>query len=184
MNNIWNENNIRKELARLDAKTGLAGATLPITFSNAKCTLGSYSAAGAFRFSRKYFEDPSWPMEEALDTIRHEYAHYMDHMIYGNMGHGVTWKKCCLEVGALPVRCYSSERAKYYQVKHESERQKAASLDRYKVGSVIVHPKFGSGKIVEVVGDDARRFAVVAFKNMERKKLSLAWVDENCGRCA
>lgn len=103
MNNIWNENDIRKGLARLDAKTGLAGATLPLTFGNANCTLGSYSAVGAFRFSRKYFEDPSWSIEEALDTIRHGYAHYMDHMIYGNMGHGASWKKCCLEVWALPI---------------------------------------------------------------------------------
>ena len=82
MKNIWNEAAIRKEFARLDAKTGLKGATLPISFSNAKCTLGSYSSAGggAFRFSRHYFDDPLWPIEEALDTIRHEYAHYMDHM--------------------------------------------------------------------------------------------------------
>ena len=38
----WTEADIRKELARLDAKTGLNGATLPISFSNAKCTLGQY----------------------------------------------------------------------------------------------------------------------------------------------
>ena len=44
-------------------------------------------------------------------------------MVYGNMGHGVSWKKCCLEVGALPIRCYSRERAKYYQDKHEKEKQ-------------------------------------------------------------
>ena len=82
MKNIWTETAIRKEFARLDAKTGLKGATLPISFGNAKCTLGSYSSAGggAFRFSRHYFDDPLWPIEEALDTIRHEYAHYMDHM--------------------------------------------------------------------------------------------------------
>lgn len=83
----------------------------------------------------------------------------------------------------LPIRCYSSERAKYYQAKQESERKKSASLDRYKVGYVIMHPQFGSGKITEVVGDDARRYAVVAFKDMERRNLSLAWIDENCGRC-
>ena len=39
MKNIWNEAAIRKEFAKLDAKTGLKGATLPISFSNAKCTL-------------------------------------------------------------------------------------------------------------------------------------------------
>jgi hypothetical protein len=185
MNTIWNEAAIRREFARLDAKTGLKGAKLPITFGNAKGTLGSYTSAngGAFRFSRHYFNDASWPVEEALDTIRHEYAHYMDHMVYGNMGHGASWKKCCLEVGALPIRCYSRERAKYYQDKHEKEQQKSSVLDQYTTGCFIVHPKFGTGKIVEIVGTDHTRYAVVTFKNMENKKLSLTWVDENCRRC-
>lgn len=186
MKNIWNEVTIRKEFARLDAKTGLKGSKLPITFSNVKYTLGSYSSAsgGAFRFSRHYFDDPSWPVEEALDTIRHEYAHYMDHMVYGNMGHGMTWKRCCIEVGALPIRCYSKERAKYHQDKHKAELEKSASLDRYRAGAFIMHPRFGRGKIVEIVGSDINRYALVSFKNMEIKKLSLKWVDKNCGRCA
>lgn len=181
---FWNEENIRKELERLDTKTGLAGAKLPIVFSNAKCKLGSYSSAGAFCFSRRYFEDSSWPIEEALDTIRHEYAHYMDHMIYGNMGHGSSWKKCCMEIGALPIRCYIPERAQYYQKKHESERRKSVSLDCYKVGYVISHPKFGSGRIVKIESNDARKYATVSFKNMGIKKLSLVWIDENCRSCA
>lgn len=185
MKNIWNEAAIRKEFARLDAKTGLKGATLPIIFNNAKCTLGSYNPAngGAFRFSRHYYDDPSWPVEAALDTIRHEYAHYMDHMVYSNVGHGATWKKCCIEVGALPIRCYSSERAKYFQDKHEAERKEVEVLDHYKTGSYIMHPRFGRGKIMELVGVDANRYALVDFRYMETKKLSLRWVKENCGRC-
>lgn len=53
MNTIWNEAAIRREFAGLDAKTGLKGAKLPISFGNAKGTLGSYTSAneGAFRFS-------------------------------------------------------------------------------------------------------------------------------------
>lgn len=186
MKNIWSEATIRKEFARLDAKTGLKGANLPITFSNSKCTLGSFSSAGggSFCFSRHYFDDFSWPVEVALNTIRHEYAHYMDYMIYGNIGHGATWKKCCGEVGALPIRCYSGERAKYYQYKHEAERKEAETLDHYRIDSFITHPRFGRGKIVEIVGAGVNRYAVVNFKDMERKKLSLAWVDKNCGRCA
>lgn len=64
MKNIWNEAAIRKEVARLDAKTALKGETLPISFSNAKCTLGSYnfSSGGAFRLSRHHFDDPMWPI--------------------------------------------------------------------------------------------------------------------------
>lgn len=186
MKNIWNEAAIRKEFARLDAKTGLKGATLPISFSNAKCTLGSYNSAGggAFRFSRHYFDDPSWPVEEALDTIRHEYAHYMDYMLYGNLSHGATWKKCCIEVGALPIRCYSNERAKYYQDKHKAEQERSELLDRYSAGSFIMHPRFGRGRIVGIIGADVNCYAMVTFKDMETKKLSLTWVDKNCGRCA
>lgn len=185
MKTIWNEATIRKEFARLDTKTGLKGATLPITFNNSKRTLGFYSISngGAFRFSRYYYDDPSWPIEAALDIIRHEYAHYMDHMIYGNCGHGTTWKKCCTEIGALPIRCYSSERAKYYQDKHEAKRKEAEALDHFMVGSYIIHPRFGRGKIVEIVGVDVNRYALVDFIDMETKKLLLRWVKENCGRC-
>lgn len=185
MKSIWNETTIRNEFARLDAKTGLKGVTLPITFSNAKRTLGSFCSAsgGAFRFSRHYFDDSSWPVEAALDTIRHEYAHYMDYMVYGNLGHGVTWKKCCIEVGALPIRCYSSDRAKYYQNKHEVELEKLKLLGRYREDSFIMHPRFGRGRIVEIIGADVNRYAMVAFKDMEPKKLSLIWVAKNCGRC-
>lgn len=185
MKNIWSEAEIRKELTRLDAKTGLKGATLPITFSKARRTLGSYSSVdgGEFQFSRYYFDDPSWPIEEALNTIRHEYAHYMDHMVYGNMGHGISWKKCCNEVGAMPIRCYSRERAKCYQDKHEAEQKQEEALAHYRTGSYIMHPRFSKGQIVEIVGADVDRYAVVDFKDMEPKKLLLRWVDENCGRC-
>ncbi len=108
----------------------------------------------------------------------------MDHMVYGNVGHGATWKKCCIEVGALPIRCYSSERAKYFQDKHEAERKEVEALDHYKTGSYIMHPRFGREKIMELVGVDANRYALVDFKDMETKKLSLRWAKENCGRCA
>ena len=126
MNNVWTEEGIQKELERLDAKTGMNGAGLPISFSNPKCTLGQYSSTdgGSFRFSNHYYQDSTWPVEEALDTIRHEYAHYMDHMdhiIYRNLVHGSTWKKCCVSVGALPIHYYNEKRAQYYQQKYAEE---------------------------------------------------------------
>lgn len=53
MNNVWTEEGIQKGLERLDAKTGMNGSGLPISFSNPKCTFGQYSSAdgGSFRFS-------------------------------------------------------------------------------------------------------------------------------------
>ena len=39
---IWNEEMIRAELKRLDRKTGLNGAKLPIKFTHSKHTLGCF----------------------------------------------------------------------------------------------------------------------------------------------
>ena len=41
-NKTWNEDTIREEIRRLDKITGLQGSVLPITFGNAKYTLGSF----------------------------------------------------------------------------------------------------------------------------------------------
>lgn len=180
----WSEVTIRNEISRLDTITGLAGAKLPISFSNAKRTLGQYSCAngGSFRFSNFYFQDKTWPVEEAVDVIRHEYAHYMDHMLYGNLGHGATWKHCCVIVGALPIRCYDEARAKYHQQKHEEESNLNKHLDRYNVGDWINHPQFGHGIIENIQGDALGRFIVVRFDTVGTKKLSLVWVNSNCRR--
>ena len=42
---------------------------------------------------------------EVLDTILHEIAHALT----PGAGHGSQWKKKCVEIGAKPQRCYSSE---------------------------------------------------------------------------
>lgn len=97
----------------------------------------------------------------------------MDYMLYGNLSHGATWKKCCIEVGALPIRCYSNERAKYYQDKHKAEQERSELLDRYSAGSFIMHPRFGRGRIVGIIGADVNCYAMVTFKDMETKRLSL-----------
>lgn len=72
MKTVWTESAIRSEMAKLDKRTGLKGAELPISFNNARCTLGLYSSinGGSFKFSNCHFQDPNWPVEEALDTIR------------------------------------------------------------------------------------------------------------------
>lgn len=180
----WNEASIRKELARLDEKTGLNGASLPIHFNNAKRTLGMYGPknGGVFCFSNYYFQDPEWPVEEALDTIRHEYAHHMDHVIYGNLGHGATWKHCCLSVGALPIRLYTDQRAKYHQHKHAEEKKLSEQFDGYRIGCCIDHPVYGVGTIKAITGESVSRNITVNFSSVGIKKLGLAWVDKNCRR--
>lgn len=36
------------------------------------------------------------------DTILHEIAHALDYKIHGNIGHGITWKSICIEIGCTP----------------------------------------------------------------------------------
>ena len=79
-NHRWPEERIRQELQRLDKLTGLNGNALPIKFTYSNYMVGSfhvYDKNQWFEFSRAYFEDPGTPEQANLDTIRHEYAHYM-----------------------------------------------------------------------------------------------------------
>ena len=104
----------------------------------------------------------------------------MDHLLYGNLGHGSSWKRCCGVIGALPIRCYNEKRAQYYQERHAEETKLSALYDTYMVGSSIVHPRYGIGVIEENVGESTNRYITVNFISVGRKKLGLAWVDKNC----
>ena len=145
MKTEWSETAIRKELARLDEKTGLHGARLPISFSRAYTIIGQFSARGEgeFRFSTVYFRDPTWPVEEALNVIRHEYAHYMDYALYDGVGHGSTWKKCCTMIGAVPQRCYSSRVARLLKEKHDEEAKQQLIVHNLRL-VVYIAKKFES----------------------------------------
>ena len=43
--------------------------------------------------------------DEALDTLRHEWAHVLARELYGKWGHGGTWRMLAAELGAAPKRC-------------------------------------------------------------------------------
>ena len=180
---IWDEAAIRRELINLDRRTGLFGAKLSISFGNAQKTLGSFSSDGQFRFSNRFFQDPEWPQEAALDVIRHEYAHYMDYMLNGRCGHGRTWKECCRAVGARPARLYNQGWANYHRNRRKALKRQAALLAGYRPGDRIEHPRFGAGVIVEIEGDAVNRRAKVCFDGVDVKWLGLAWVHDHCGRC-
>ena len=182
MKNIWDEEAIRKEMERLDALTGLSGAKLPIKLTDGEHVIGCYHGEkdGRFTFSKKYFFDPEWAEEEALDTIRHEYAHYMDHMLYGIGGHGTTWKMCCAKVGASPVRCYREWKNDYYNNKRAEKERTIKGLLEYKEGDCILHPKYGKGIIIEIAGEGVSQTANIEFDSVGMKTLSLAWIHENC----
>jgi hypothetical protein len=112
----WPISRIRFEIARLDKITGLNGQSLEIRIGKATQTLGSFESEKGkpkrFRFSAHFFESDDFSHAAAIDTIRHEYSHYMVLMTYGRHpggAHGNAWKKCCRRVGARPERCYSEE---------------------------------------------------------------------------
>lgn len=181
MNIIWDEKRIRRELERLDGITGLHGAELPMTFGNARFTLGQFSGCPMeFRFSNYWFQDPNWPVECALDVIRHEYAHYMDYEIYGNSSHGSTWKTCCCAVGAAPRRLYSEEQEEYYRRRHQKEDEMNRKYDTYQVGDLLLHPRYEFGKICSIEGEGVNRYVLVDFDTVGMKKLAVRWVAENC----
>lgn len=188
---IWSEYRIREEMKRLDRITGLEGATLPISFGNARNTLGFFSLvnnkSGRFRFSRVYFEDPSWPQENALDVIRHEYAHYMDFELNGTVGHGITWKMCCIKVGAMPRRIYNDQGDRYRKEKLRQEKlemkKKFSGASEFTVGTEVKHPSFGKGKLMKILEKENRKLAEFSFEGANIRILDLNWVAQNCKRC-
>lgn len=115
----WTEDKIRSIIRKLDEKTGLDGAALPIAFNSCGWFLGHYRYVEpkAFGFNRKFFNDPSTKEAEVLDVIRHEYAHYyvdvanLAHYIGHSRretSHGADWKWACKMVGADPTRCHNA----------------------------------------------------------------------------
>lgn len=115
----WTEDKIRSVIRKLDEKTGLNGASLPITLSGYGRRLGYYrrTKPNAFGFNRQFFNDPHTKESEVIDVIRHEYAHYYDdiagladyiHHSRRETSHGDNWKWACKMVGANPTRYHSA----------------------------------------------------------------------------
>lgn len=107
----WTEEMIREEIKRLDAVTGLNGQKLPIRMGRAKTEVGSLVLLDkepvCFRFSRCFFEHPDFARKSAVETIRHEYAHYMDVCRQGTSRHDKQWEDCCFIIGLIPEREFS-----------------------------------------------------------------------------
>ena len=115
----WTEDKIRSIIRKLDEKTGLNGAALPIAFNSYGWVLGHYRYVEpkAFGFNRKFFNNPSTGEAEVINVIRHEYAHYYVDVAHlekyighsrCETSHGDDWKWACKMVGADPTRCHSN----------------------------------------------------------------------------
>ena len=110
----WSRERIRAELSRLDDITGLKGANVTVRLYEEREPLGLFTFIDpvrmTFGFSSPRFEDPKFTQAEALDVIRHEYAHNMEYALFGeSTDHGPNWQKCCRKIGARPQTFYTSE---------------------------------------------------------------------------
>ena len=182
-NHRWPEERIRQELQRLDKLTGLNGNALPIKFTYSNYMVGSfhvYDKNQWFEFSRAYFEDPGTPEQANLDTIRHEYAHYMDWAVYGNLGHGPTWKKCCGDLNTPSNRLYSNALAQQYQKRQDRAEANTRLCAGYTEGQTVVHEKYGTGVIRSVREVKEDRMLEIAFENGQTKILSARWIHDHC----
>ena len=132
-----------------------------------------------FEFSLYYLSDDSFPEEEAFDLIRHEYAHYANFCLYHGTGHDRMWRKCCSEVGAVSIRCYSGIFNDYFNQRKIQKEKAAAICNAYNVGSVIRHPVYGTGTVVSVSGNGINKILDTKFYS-GIKRLTAKWVSENC----
>lgn len=182
---VWNEDMVREELKRIDKKHDTNLAALPIRWIKSKsvlgrCCIGSDKNVGWFEFSVYYFHDTNFPDEEKADTVRHEAAHALDWLYYGNMGHRATWKKCCGMVGAYPNARVNVERVKYFRARHEQHEAESEMCDTFACGTEILHPKYGKGVITSIDGENEKRTLNIEFADIGAKKLSAVWVFVNC----
>ena len=125
----WPRERILEEIRRLDAQTVLNGTKVTIRLYAEPEPLGYFTFIDPIRmtfgFSSTRFEEPGFTDTEALDIIRHEYAHYMEYQLYGfSSDHGPDWQACCRKIGARPEKLYT-ESFKQDARKKERERNSA-----------------------------------------------------------
>lgn len=187
----WPESRIREEIARLDRQTGLKGAALTIRFNNSRRTLGTFRSKNGepvcFSFSQAYLECDDYPDSEQLDTIRHEYAHYMVCVRYPGLhepSHGKHWKKCCQEIGAQPspyCNLSIAREVRQQEKLQEAERSSVCSLlSDLSPGTEIIHPVLGTGVVTAITPDPDNPRITLSFGENATRLFSARWIIEHC----
>ncbi len=179
----WSKEAIRAELQKLDRITGLKGAELTVKLYAAPEPLGYFAykdpARMTFGFSATRFEDPHFTEAEALDVIRHEYAHFMEVRLFGeSTDHGPNWRRCCIKVGARPDQFY---RESFHEAARQQERERVrrTRVDGFAVGKAIRHPRFGVGIIEAMEQQKLITKLSIRFPDGLRQ-LDIDWVRKNC----
>lgn len=111
---MFSEHDIRRELERLDAISGLDTRAIPIEISKrmtttlAKCRYlqrGKAMSVEKFVFSERLLQYAT--PEHLLNTVRHEYAHAYTIIRYQTAGHGALWKAAAKAFGCDASRLSS-----------------------------------------------------------------------------
>ncbi|MCQ2406872.1 MAG: hypothetical protein MJ067_06645, partial [Oscillospiraceae bacterium] len=171
------------EIRRLDEKTGLDGAKVTVRLYPEREPMGCFTFIDpvrmTFGFSKTRFEEAGFTDAEALDIIRHEYAHFMEYRLYGfSSDHGPCWQDCCRKIGARPEKMYTEEFKQSARQK-ERERVQKTRVDGFKEGSKVSHPKFGEGTVEKI--DRMQNITILTIRFGESvKRLDIDWVRKNC----
>lgn len=180
----WTEEDFRRELRRLDLhvkKTqgiDLVGSELDIIFSErATRTLGVYyGKEKKFSFSLQFFNSDV-PEACAIDVIRHEYAHYYNHVVFGKFGHGYHFKVSCQIVGANPNTYYSRSFEKFARKREEVSTKTYNS--NLRKGNTVLHPVYGEGRIVSVDNKRLTALLTIDFGENGKKVIDEVWLRKN-----
>lgn len=181
----WTEEDFRKELRRLDKYVkqtqgiDLVGGELKIEFSEkARHTLGVYySRQKKFKFSLAFFNSDV-PEACAIDVIRHEYAHYYNHVVFGVPGgHGASFKAACRAVGANPSTYYTKSFEAFARRSEEIEAYQYKSL--LSKGDEVLHPFFGMGVVTNVENKKTTATLTVDFGKHGVKIIDECWLKAN-----
>ncbi len=150
----------------LDAKFGLKGSQVPVTFGLDEKALGSYTPASSddeehFEFSLLFIGYCLKNQISAADRTnlyKHEYAHYMVRNIdipqkytWQPGVHGSAWKYCCSLIGAIPTDYYV-----------EDQQLKTINYD-----SVLTRPTVDHNQVRMLDTYRTQRM----YKNMENSKV-------------
>lgn len=179
----WPKEAIRAEISRLDGITGLKGAAVTIRLYPEPEPLGCFTFIDpvrmTFGFSFTRFEDPKFTTAEALDVIRHEYAHFMEYKLFGeSTDHGPNWKECCRKVGARPQNLYTREWAELARSRERAHLERTRT-DGFTPGRKIIHPVFGEGVVEHIRREPAMTMVTIRFSEGS-KTLDVNWARQHC----
>ena len=122
-----------------------------------------------------------------LDTIRHEYAHYMVCVRYPGLQeppHGNHWKKCCREIGAHPYAYCNLQAAREIRKQEKAQEAELALVRSLMAdmapGDEILHPLLGTGVITEITPNLDNPRITLTFGDSAPHLFSARWIIENC----